>query len=692
MSVNFADVSVIPQALAGADGALVTQSVASVNTTGLATLAQLRTFCQLFDAGSAAAPSVALLQTDLGFYRVGADVLGFTAAGTARGNWGADGLRVGDATAATRSLDVLGRGQFRNSAAGNDTLKIGSVSLSTEFTDATVKQALIVCPHFTNAEEDLAMLWANTLTGTTATLNIGGGAPTGVTVNPFTEIRFFAGVNSATAASNNVGRVAANAGAIFGGGNVSVPVYALTGESNGGGTTISTVCVVQQNSTNSASAVGAKTARFLALYQSGSVVGNGADYVFAVADTNAGRAAAFGMALISNTSDTATARAYIATKSSDGATTLVERLSVSPAGFTMISLDAKAGGSDLLHVYSTTLSADVLRASDALGTVGVGGVPASTAMLTCYGRGSFTNATGGNVTLTIGSDVSLVTRTNVTQKEGRLACAHYTNAEEPFAMISAVSAVTTAQLYIGGGIAEMNAATRIYFYAAGNTTTVGGTNVGQINSANGACFGRSATTPGFDLEGRSSNSTQVATVAATQATSANALVTIGAKGTRFLGLNLTTTAGNGVDFVYAIADTTAGRAASFGMALVSNTSGTSATARAYVATKATDAATALVERLTVNPAGNVLIANDASAGTVLARLEVIQDAATGLPVLTLTQNDDDEPFVDFVGTSEAGVTKNISSFATVDGAKKGWIRWSVNGTDRWIAFHEAPVS
>jgi len=68
-------------------------------------------------------------------------------------------------------------------------------------------------------------------------------------------------------------------------------------------------------------------------------------------------------------------------------------------------------------------------------------------------------------------------------KETRWGLKHYTNAEEPIAMIGGSAAAAASYLWIGGAFANMNAVTEINFYTAANNTTLTGTFRGKIDSA-----------------------------------------------------------------------------------------------------------------------------------------------------------------------------------------------------------------
>ncbi len=84
---------------------------------------------------------------------------------------------------------------------------------------------------------------------------------------------------------------------------------------------------------------------------------------------------------------------------------------------------------------------------------------------------------------------------------------------------------------------------------------------------------------------------------------------------------------------------------------------------------------------------------------------VQNNAAGAVPVLELEQDDQDEPFIDFDGTSAADQTKSISTVngdGVVEGPKNfsagaGWafegmVRISINGTDRWIPFYSPDLA
>jgi len=74
-----------------------------------------------------------------------------------------------------------------------------------------------------------------------------------------------------------------------------------------------------------------------------------------------------------------------------------------------------------------------------------------------------------------------------------------------------------------------------------------------------------------------------------------------------------------------------------------------------------------------------------------AKMHVTQDAGSNKPVIELDQDDDDEPFIEFDGTSEAGSSKNITTWTT-GASLSGYVRVSINGTDYWMPFYSAPTS
>lgn len=99
----------------------------------------------------------------------------------------------------------------------------------------------------------------------------------------------------------------------------------------------------------------------------------------------------------------------------------------------------------------------------------------------------------GGLSLVIGAESGVITRTDATSKLGRIAGYHYTNAEEPVGIILYQASTSANSLSFGGGSASFNAATTIGFYTAANSTTTTGTQRMVIDS--GGLFGINTTSP-----------------------------------------------------------------------------------------------------------------------------------------------------------------------------------------------------
>ena len=88
----------------------------------------------------------------------------------------------------------------------------------------------------------------------------------------------------------------------------------------------------------------------------------------------------------------------------------------------------------------------------------------------------------GGISLCIGGNENSNGRTNSSNKLNRVVTPHYTNAEEPIAMISGYSTSGQSQLFYGGGSGLTNAVTEHNFYTTANTTTTSGTKRLRIRS------------------------------------------------------------------------------------------------------------------------------------------------------------------------------------------------------------------
>ena len=111
----------------------------------------------------------------------------------------------------------------------------------------------------------------------------------------------------------------------------------------------------------------------------------------------------------------------------------------------------------------------------------------------------------GGISLCIGGDENSSGRTNSTNKLNRVVTPHYTNAEEPMAMISGYSTSSQSELAYGGGSGLSNAVTVHHFYTAANTTTTTGTERLRLVSDGKMIVGEANTSPVSDFEIRRAN-------------------------------------------------------------------------------------------------------------------------------------------------------------------------------------------
>lgn len=118
--------------------------------------------------------------------------------------------------------------------------------------------------------------------------------------------------------------------------------------------------------------------------------------------------------------------------------------------------------SDQMSVFGTATSSDAINKIQVYGSVAV---------------------KNGAIALLAGADVGATTITNSTAKRGMNATPHYTNAEEPLALIVGDSTSSTGIVSIGGGNSALNAATEIAFYTAANFNTTTGTKRLTIDTA-----------------------------------------------------------------------------------------------------------------------------------------------------------------------------------------------------------------
>lgn len=153
-------------------------------------------------------------------------------------------------------------------------------------------------------------------------------------------------------------------------------------------------------------------------------------------------------------------------------------------------------GAALAGPLTTAIQPNVttMTALTTIGTLVAGAVPASLVTAGTFGAGAYTfpstlnittsaligtttAATGAPILDVLGSLGIVIgdVTTNATQKIGRIASRHYTNAEETVAMLVVVNDSTNNSLRIGGGSGTLNAANTVGIYTAANNTTLTGT-------------------------------------------------------------------------------------------------------------------------------------------------------------------------------------------------------------------------
>jgi len=73
----------------------------------------------------------------------------------------------------------------------------------------------------------------------------------------------------------------------------------------------------------------------------------------------------------------------------------------------------------------------------------------------------------------------------------------------------------------------------------------------------------------------------------------------------------------------------------------------------------------------------------------------VQNDTAGAACLELDQNDTDEPFIIYTGTTAADSSASLSSlhgtFPNHTNANDGWVRVNINGTDKWVPFFATPA-
>jgi len=157
--------------------------------------------------------------------------------------------------------------------------------------------------------------------------------------------------------------------------------------------------------------------------------------------------------------------------------------------------------------------------------------------------------------------------------------------------------------------------------------------------------------------------------------------TKGAKDVRLMLQHDSGTVNSGGEVVWvANSDTGVERWISVGGAIQENAAG-GVYGDFYIATKAASATSTLTERFYLTGGGLVGIGNTAPA----AKTHITQESTTAaIPVLELDQDDVDQPFINFDGTTGADTTSSVSTHGT-SGATTDHIQIELNGAKAWIA-------
>jgi hypothetical protein len=114
----------------------------------------------------------------------------------------------------------------------------------------------------------------------------------------------------------------------------------------------------------------------------------------------------------------------------------------------------------------------------------------------------------GLYSILAGADSGLLSLTDATQKVMRFGVPHYTNAEEPVTGMFVSNVLNESAVFIGGGTGVFNAATRVSFYTAANTTTTTGSERMRIDSSGNVGIGTSSPATKLVLAGNNTGLTE----------------------------------------------------------------------------------------------------------------------------------------------------------------------------------------
>lgn len=193
-----------------------------------------------------------------------------------------------------------------------------------------------------------------------------------------------------------------------------------------------------------------------------------------------------------------TGRGLVVANTAGGATAKSRFVSIAtPGGLTEMSANGIYSGSGAVWNHDdATLPywawrLDARSGSDfaklVRGAAGATSTPVDLLSITSAGNATFAGTvTAAGLTLTTANEDFVLISDAVGDgavKENRIGLKHYTLAEEPQAVIGASTTATAGYVWIGGGFANMNAATEINFYTAANNTTTAGTFRAKIDSA-----------------------------------------------------------------------------------------------------------------------------------------------------------------------------------------------------------------